>query len=100
MMRTTPLRRITLHLRHIFFTEALTFMIYLQKPLPASLGAENDPPLGKVVRGQLHRHFVARQDADVMHAHLAGNMPQYYKTIFQLHPERCIRQRFLTNFTY
>ena len=26
MMRTTRLRRTTLHLRHIFFTEAITFM--------------------------------------------------------------------------
>jgi hypothetical protein len=26
MTRTTPLRLITLHLGHIFFTEALTFM--------------------------------------------------------------------------
>ena len=26
MIRTTPLRRTTLHLRQIFFTEAMTFM--------------------------------------------------------------------------
>jgi hypothetical protein len=28
MTRTTPLRWITLHLSHIFFTEGLTFIVY------------------------------------------------------------------------
>lgn len=31
MMRTTPLRRITLQFLHILLTEALTFITYLQK---------------------------------------------------------------------
>jgi hypothetical protein len=39
MTRTTPLRRTILHLRQIFFTDAITF-------IAPSLGPERDPALG------------------------------------------------------
>ena len=35
------------------------------------LGAENNPPLGQIVRRQFHRHFVAGEDADEVLAHFA-----------------------------
>src|SRR6478752_4727314 len=55
-------------------------------PVPASLGAENDPRPRQVVRRQVHRHLVARQNLYVVHPHLAGDVSQHYMTIFQLHP--------------
>ena len=45
----------------------------------------------QIVDGQLDRHFVARQDLDVVHAHLAGNMGQYLVPIFELHPKHSVR---------
>jgi hypothetical protein len=62
--------------------------------IPGLLGAENDPCPGKVVWRQIHRHLVAREYLDVVHPHLSRNVTKYDVTVFQLHPERCIRQRF------
>src|SRR3954471_24822772 len=92
MMRTTPLRRTTLHLRQILLTDALTFMA--RSSLFSSLGAENDPRAGQVVWRELDRHLVAREDLDVVHPHLSRDMAQYHMAVFQLDPERCVRQRF------
>src|ERR1041384_8872037 len=64
--RTTPLRRTILHLRQIFFTDA---MIYVQ----SSFRSKGDAALRQVIRRHLHGHLVARQDADVVHAHLPGD---------------------------
>ena len=36
---------------------------------------------------QFDGHFVARQDADVVHAHLAGDMTENDVSVLQLHPE-------------
>src|SRR5436190_14415958 len=89
MTRTTPLRRMILQLRQIFFTEASTFMSHL-----SSLRAEDDPRPGQVVWRQIHRHLVARQYLDVVHPHLPGDMPQHHVSVLQLHPESCVRQHF------
>src|SRR5206468_7225374 len=89
MTRTTPLRRMILQLRQIFFTEASTFMSHL-----SSLRAEDDPRPGEVVRRQVHRHLVARQYLDVVHPHLPGDMTEYDVAVLQLYPERRIGQRF------
>src|SRR5512141_1612828 len=84
----------TLQLRHIFFTDACTFMVLsccapvrAVTPAPGLLRAENDPRPCQIIRRQFHRHLVARQDADIVHAHLARDMSQHYVAIFQLHPE-------------
>src|SRR5437763_13929466 len=65
MTRTTPLRRTILHLRQIFFTDAMTFIW-------SSFRSKGDAALGQIVRRHLHRYLFALQDADVVHAHLPG----------------------------
>src|SRR5262245_66496857 len=84
MTRTTPLRRTILQLRQIFFTEASTFMVVLSF---VSLRPEYDAPARQVIRGELDRHLVAGQDADIVHAHLPRDMPQDDVSVFQLHAE-------------
>src|SRR5688572_1039563 len=88
MMRTTPFRRTTLHLRQIFFTEAMTFIN------TSSLRSKRNTTLGKVVRGHLHRHLVARQDADVVHPHLPRDEGVDRVAVLQLHAEGRVRQVF------
>src|SRR5512137_981455 len=96
MTRTTPLRRMILQLRQIFFTEASTFIAF---PLRHAVGrhasfrAEDDPRPGEVVRRQVDRHLVPRQYLDVVHPHLAGDVPQHDVAVFQLDPERSVGQR-------
>src|SRR5574341_473551 len=87
--RTTPLRRTILHLRQIFFTDAITFMSCSCRRL---LRAEGDAPLGQVVGRELHRHLVAGPDADVVHAHLSRNETMNHVAVFQLHLEGRIGQ--------
>src|SRR3954465_10573683 len=87
MTRTTPLRRITLQLRHIFLTDAATFISFSK-----SLGAEHDACPAQVVRRQLDRDLVARQDADVVHAHLSRDVAEHDMAVFQLHTERGVGQ--------
>src|SRR3954469_16306988 len=70
--RTTPLRRMTLQLRHIFLTDAATFMsLFLSF---RSLRPEHYPCPAQIVRRQFDGHLVAGKDADVVHAHLPGNV--------------------------
>jgi hypothetical protein len=38
------------------------------------LGPKHDAGTSQIVWGKFHRHFVAGQDANVVHAHLPGNM--------------------------
>src|SRR5919204_3646583 len=83
--RTTPLRRTILHLRQIRFTDAITF-------IRSSLRSKGDAALRQVVRRHLHRHLVARQDADVVHPHLAGDEGVDRVAVFQLHAEGGVRQ--------
>src|SRR5688572_12911013 len=83
--RTTPLRRTILHLRQIFFTEAITF-------ITASLCSKGDPTLGQIVRRHLHGHLVTRQDADVIHAHPPGDEGVDRVPVLQLYSEGCVRQ--------
>src|SRR2546430_2246526 len=90
MTRTTPLRRMILQLRQIFFTEARTFM---SVPFENSLRAENDPRTGEIVGRQVHGHLVTRENLDVVHAHLSRNMPQHHVSVLQLYPECRIGQR-------
>jgi hypothetical protein len=53
-----------------------------------------DPTSGEVVRGEFNLDAVARQDSDVMHAHLSGDVGQHLVAIFKLDFEHCIRERF------
>src|SRR5947209_17952122 len=60
MTWTTPWRRMILHRSHIFFTDGLTF-IALLLAVPV-----HDPSPGEVVRAELDKHPIAREDADVV----------------------------------
>jgi hypothetical protein len=51
------------------------------------LGAEDNPRTTQIVGREFHSHFIARQNADVVHAHLAGNVTEYHMPIFQFDPE-------------
>src|ERR687887_2559450 len=85
MTRTTPFRRTILHLRQILFTDAITF-------IRSSLRSKGDAALRQVVRRHLHRHLVARQDADVVHPHLPGDEGVDRVAVLQLHAEGGVRQ--------
>src|SRR5512135_861510 len=76
--RTTPLRRTILQLRHTFLTDAWTFICFslLLSTWYQSLGPEHDTRLAQIIRRHFYRHLIPRQDADVVHAHLPGNVPQ------------------------
>jgi hypothetical protein len=47
----------------------------------------------EVVGGDLHLHPIAREDADPVHAHLAGAVRQHLVAVVQLHPEDGVRER-------
>src|SRR5438067_13117853 len=52
-----------------------------------------DPTAVQVVRAELDLHLVARQDADVVLAHLPGDGCQDGMTGLELHPEHRARER-------
>jgi hypothetical protein len=94
----------TLHLSQIFFTDARTFITSLQ---PSAISRQenlfdierglfvsvNNSSAIQIVGRELNCHFVARQDADKILAHFAGNMGQNLVLVFQFHLEHGIRQR-------
>jgi len=63
-------------------------------PNRVSLVPVRDPPLGQVVGANVHGNLISRQNAYVMHAHLAGNVGNNFVVGFKLDPEHCIGQRF------
>src|SRR5689334_6737643 len=91
MTRTTPLRRTILHLRQILFTEAMTF-IAVSELCWSSFRPEGDAALAQVIGRHLHRHFVARQDADVVHSHLPGDERMDRVAVLQTHAESRVGQ--------
>lgn len=54
------------------------------------LGAEHNPRPREIVWREFHSHFVSRQNPDVVHSHLAGNMTQHYMAVFKLDTECCV----------
>ena len=58
------------------------------------LGAPGDAPLGEIVGGNFHRYLIAGQDADVVHAQLAGDMRQDDVAVADINPERRVGQGF------
>ena len=69
---TRPLRLMILHFSQMGFTEGLTFICVSSRFLV--LRAPCDAAARQVIGGQLNCHLVARQDANVIHAQLTGNM--------------------------
>src|SRR5258705_13227412 len=87
----------TLHLSHIFLTEARTFisstlcLLLCSKPL--SLVAVSNSPAVQVVRRQFHQHPISGKNPDEMLAHLARNVRQHLMlSVFQLNPKHSVRQ--------
>src|SRR5450755_1681370 len=58
------------------------------------LVAVNDAAAGQVVRAEFDDDPVTRQDADVVHAHLAADVREYLVTVSELDPEHGVRERF------
>ena len=58
-----------------------------------SFVAVGDPTAGQVVGREFHLNPVAGKDADVVHAHLSGDMGQHLVAIFEFDAEHCVRQR-------
>ena len=45
--------------------------------------AEGDAGAGQIIRGHFHGHPVAQQNADVVLAHLAGEICQHFVAVFE-----------------
>lgn len=52
----------------------------------------DDASTGEIVGRQFHHDTVIGQDADVVHAHLAGNMGEHFVPIVEFHPEHGVRE--------
>ena len=61
--------------------------------LPILLVAIGDTTAGQVVRRELENHLVTRQDADVVHPDLAGDVSQHLMPVLELNLEHGIGQR-------
>lgn len=55
-------------------------------------GAERDSALGQIIRRQLYRNLVTRENTDVVFTHTPRNMSRNNVAIFQLDAEHGIRQ--------
>ena len=81
----------TLHLSQIFFTDALTFIT--APDLSVLLVAVYDPAPGQIVRTELYRHPVAREDADEILSHASRYVRQNLVLVFKLDFEHRVGQR-------
>ena len=52
----------------------------------------DDATAGEVVGRKLHDHSVVRQDADVVHAHLAADVGKHLVAVVELNTEHRVRQ--------
>ena len=57
------------------------------RDLGVFLMAVHDPPTGQIVGRHFNPHPVAKQDADVILAHLARKISQYFVAVIQLNFE-------------
>jgi len=51
-----------------------------------------DAPAGEIVGSEFDLDLVTGKDADVVHAHLAGDMGKDFVTVFEFHSEHRIGQ--------
>lgn len=108
---TRPWRLMTLQLSHMVLTLARTFTFsvlsdYSKLFLDRGRGITifewsyrllvpvRDPTSFEVVGGELHLDAIARKDADVVHAHLSGNVSQNFVAVFQLYAEHGVGKGF------
>jgi acid phosphatase class B len=54
----------------------------------------NDSATGQVVWAQLHDHAILRENADVVLAHLARDVGEYFVSVGQLNAKHCVGQSF------
>ena len=89
---TRPLRLMTLHFSQIGFAEGFTFILGTSFKLRPEwlLRAPCDAALRQIVGAHLKCDFVSRQDADEVHAQLAGNVCQQAVPALDLHKEHRI----------
>src|SRR5579862_1210927 len=85
MTMVVPCRLMTRQRSHMGLTEARTFM---------STVPVGDPTAVQVVGAQLHLDLVARQDADVVLAHLPGDGRENGVAAVDLYPEHRAREGF------
>ena len=93
MTMTRPLRLMILHLSHIFLTDGLTFIKAASfSGSEISFETVSDSAASQIVRRQFDGNFVARQNADEVHADLAGNVRQNFVAVFQFDLEHRVGQ--------
>ena len=81
------------HFSHIFLTLGRTFIVNLVRGAARLLVAVRDATALQVVWRELNLNAITGEYADVMHAHLSGNMGQHLVPVFELDPKHCVRQR-------
>ena len=67
---------------------------YLLQGLLVLFRAPGDAALGQIVGAELQRDFVAGQNADEVHAQLAGDMSCYLVPVFEFHQKHGVRHSF------
>src|SRR5215469_12917985 len=88
MTMVVPCRLITRQRSHMGLTEGRTFIVSSAVPV-------GDPAAAEVVGAELDLDLVAREDADVVLPHLAGDGRKHGVTApVELHPEHRARERF------
>ena len=78
-----------MHFSQIFLTDGRTFIVG-----SLSLVAVGDAATTEVVGRQLHLHTVTREDPDVVHAHLPGDVREHLVPVLELYSEHGVGQRF------
>jgi hypothetical protein len=103
-MYSLPLRRTILQSALRFLIDALTFMTVINYWLirfklsvfPSAvfvflLIPVNDPSAAQVIRAHFHTYLVSREDADVVHSHLAGDRGKYFVSVLKSYAEHGVR---------
>src|SRR5215471_11558903 len=87
MIRTTPLRRTTLHLSQIFLTLGRTFICLLM--------AVGDAAATWVVRAHFDSHAVTGQNPNIKLPHTSADCSEHDQPVVTLHTKHRVRQRLL-----
>src|SRR5947208_9919996 len=61
----------------------------LERPLPPSLLAKDDPRLAQIVGRKLHRNFVARNNSNEVLSHFAGDVGEHVALTCKINPKHC-----------